>query len=710
MKGTPLGIKDYSWEIRYRSACDDLLNDFYIPALSRSILYQRSAGYFSTASLMVAARGIAHLIKNGGKMQLVVSPYFSEEDILAIEKGYKKKGEVIREALERQFSIPEEDFIKRRLEAVSWMIANDLLDIKIAYTVRNRKVKRGLYHEKMGIFTDRDDDYLTFSGSNNESEDAYIYNFESFDVQCSWKSGLSEQLARMKKQEFEDLWQCRTDNLEIVTMPEAIKERLLELRPNTKPERDPEEMIQGEPHESKNKRTIGIPNHIELRKHQEEAIKQWFGNQGRGVIEHATGSGKTITALSASVRLFEKFGRLAVVVICPQKHLVDQWNTEAKKFGFVPLIGYEDSSKWFSNLNSNVVNFNLRVKKVFMFITTNSSFRMPKTLKVIEKIIDDFLVIGDEVHNLGAPYLRTCLIENTKYRIGLSATPKRWHDEEGSTIIFNYFGKPLQPPYGIKEAIRDGYLCKYLYYPHLVELTPEEGEEYHELSEKISKCGHYDRVQEEFRDNDPLSILLFKRARLLGTATNKLKVLKKVASSCKDTYFNLFYCGDGKVEDEKQIDKVCRLLGQDLGMRVARFTHQEDTATRRSILEQLKRKDLQGLVAIRCLDEGLDVPVVKRAFILASSTNPRQFIQRRGRILRKPRGDDSKVAEVHDFIVTPPDIERAKQTTATVFNIERKLIRKELLRFAEFAETAENGPQAHEEVLKIKRLYNLLDV
>ena len=234
-------LKDYNWKIRYRSSESNLLKEFYIPALERAVLYQRAAGFFSTECLIIAARGIAHLIRNEGKMQLVVSPNFSEEDIRIIESGYRQKEEIIEEALGREFIVTEESLVKNRLESISWMIAENLLDIKIALTKKNGKTSRGLFHEKVGIFIDDDDNFITFSGSSNESGGGYIYNFESFDVQRSWEQGLSEELAVIKRGEFEELWLGETANLEIVSMPKAIKDKLLEMRPKSKPIRDIEE-------------------------------------------------------------------------------------------------------------------------------------------------------------------------------------------------------------------------------------------------------------------------------------------------------------------------------------------------------------------------------------------------------------------------------------------------------------------------------------
>jgi superfamily II DNA or RNA helicase len=345
----------------------------------------------------------------------------------------------------------------------------------------------------------------------------------------------------------------------------------------------------------------------------------------------------------------------------------------------------------------------------FVFITTNASFSMPRTQDLLKKIKGPLLIIGDEIHNLGARKLRKCFLDNAQFRLGLSATPDRWYDEQGTSKVYEYFGPMLKPAYGIQEAIEDGYLCRYMYYPHIVELTEVEADEYVEITKKIAKCSRGGEFDDELEDI--LEALLIKRARILGNASNKLKELKEVVKPYRESFFNLFYAGDGIVDDERQIDKVCQLLGMDsdIQMKIDKFTAKESTEERKNILERFEKKDLQGIAAIRCLDEGVDVPATRRAFILSSGTNPRQFIQRRGRILRNPNKDENKVAEIHDFIVVPPNFENAKNLMTDVFNVERNLISKELIRFDKFAETADNGPQARKIILELLDSYNLLD-
>ena len=213
---------------------------------------------------------------------------------------------------------------------------------------------------------------------------------------------------------------------------------------------------------------------------------------------------------------------------------------------------------------------------------------------------------------------------------------------------------------------------------------------------------------DSLEDNESLQSLLIERARILGRARNKLVVLRDLMKDQTDSKYNIVYCGDSKVDGEKQIDSVVHILGNELNMRVHTFTSREDKEQRQVLLKQFEEGSLQALVAIRCLDEGVDVPATQTAYILSSSTNPREFIQRRGRVLRKHK--NKKYSYIHDFIVVPRKPEDIHSIDPSIFNIERKMIKRELARFTEFADLAINGPLAHEKLNKLKHAYNLLDI
>ncbi len=436
------------------------------------------------------------------------------------------------------------------------------------------------------------------------------------------------------------------------------------------------------------------------------AIKNWFANNGRGSLKMATGSGKTITALSIITHLYQKAGLKTAVVLCPYKHLVDQWAKEARNFHFNPLIVHTSRTMWSEDLNRKLLALQDDKDQVLLVLTTNRSFADEFFQRKLAHFPKNSLLVADEAHNLGARDLRTKLPDSIRWRLALSATPERWFDDEGTDAIFQYFGDVLEPEFTLEDALKCGALAPYRYYPILVELTDEEQDEYLSLSEKIARVFSKDGFDKE---NKLLSALLLKRARLMSSAENKLPLLKTLMEGKTDSKHWLFYCGDGRVEDPssqdemRQIESVCRILGRELRMKVASFTAETPRETRQEISDKLDSGALQGLVAIRCLDEGVDIPSTERAVILASSTNPRQFIQRRGRVLRKPTKDSKKVAEIYDMITIPP-------LDAVVTDSERSMLRKELVRFAEFAKLALNAGEARKVILELQKKYDLMDI
>ena len=285
-------------------------------------------------------------------------------------------------------------------------------------------------------------------------------------------------------------------------------------------------------------------------------------------------------------------------------------------------------------------------------------------------------------------------------RLALSATPERHYDEIGTQSILDYFGDILQPEFTLKDAIEQGALVHYLYYPILVELTESESDKYLQLTRAITRKLTYNITEES--DTPDITGLLMQRARLIGAASNKLVALKALMETRLDTSHTLFYCGDGSSDTTQQLTAVTHLLGNQLGYRVNTYTAATPLTDRENFRQQFESGALQGLVAIRCLDEGIDIPAIKTAVILASSTNPRQFIQRRGRILRRDPGKDR--ATLYDMIVLPPELDR--ETLA----IERNLLKRELLRLIEFADLADNAATARSQLLKLQKRYGLLDL
>ncbi|MGE6486910.1 DEAD/DEAH box helicase family protein [Paenisporosarcina sp. NPDC076898] len=448
-----------------------------------------------------------------------------------------------------------------------------------------------------------------------------------------------------------------------------------------------------------------IPPHFQIRLYQQNAIKSWFRNDCQGLLEMATGTGKTITALSAIAKLGEVTKRIAVIIVCPYTHLVDQWVKDIILFNMSPIVAYRSRKLWEDDLANYVSAFNSGVVNHFCLITTNATYATATMQKIISSFKGDIVFVADEAHHLGAAKSRKHLNENFPYRLALSATPNRWFDEEGTSELINYFGGKVVFEFGLNQAIGQ-FLTEYYYYPHIIVLEEDESEKYFEITRKIMKM--YPKEDTSRDDNKSIEGLLIERARVINHARNKIGKLKEIMLEHKDDSHNIVYCGDSNVDGKKQLDTVVKLLGTDLNMKVHTFTSREDGKTRKNLLEKFESGELQTLVAIKCLDEGVDVPATQRAFILASSSNPREFIQRRGRVLRKH--PNKKYSYIHDFIVIPRNLEDIKYIEQTLFNTERNMIKRELNRFSEFASLAINGPLAHQKLDQIKHAYNLLDI
>ncbi|MBE9192999.1 DNA phosphorothioation system restriction enzyme [Gloeocapsopsis crepidinum LEGE 06123] len=452
-----------------------------------------------------------------------------------------------------------------------------------------------------------------------------------------------------------------------------------------------------------------IPLSIQLRQYQRQAVASWFANNGRGTLKMATGSGKTITALCIAAQLYQKIGLQVLLVVCPYQHLVTQWAKECEKFNLRPILAFENLRKWHSALSTQLYNVRSGNQRFVTIITTNSTLISDGFQSQLKYFPEKTLIVGDEAHNLGAPRLEECLPRRVGLRLALSATPERYFDEEGTQSLFDYFGNVLQPEFTLRDAIAQGALVHYLYYPILVELTEAESIAYAKLTKRIGRALLFqqrDNISLENLENEDLTPLLMQRARLIGAAENKLNALRDLMVNRRETTHTLFYCSDSvqniaQRSSLDQLNAVAKTLGVELGFRVSTYTAQTPLQKRENLRYQFETGELQGLVAIRCLDEGVDIPAIRTAVILASSGNPRQFIQRRGRVLRPHPGKER--ATIFDMIVLPPELDRE------ALEVERNLLRKELRRFVEFADLADNSGEARMQLFSLQKRYDLLD-
>ena len=722
-----MSLKDHEIKSEYRSLIDNVVQDFYIPLLGEAVLYQRAVGFFSSSSLVEISKGIASLAKRGGKIQIVASPYLSEEDIDAIRKGYEDRDAIIERALISQLSQETLDYYSmERLNLLATLIAEGVLDIRIAYTEDSNGI--GMYHEKMGVITDAEGNRVAFSGSMNESSTAMSVNYETIDVFRSWGDAFEANHVLLKENAFCSIWNDTEPNIHVLEFP-SVSQAMID-RYKRKPVNYDVDQNQfaDSPRRAKEKKASSsmlgarVPEDVKLHDYQKEAIAAWVGENYRGIFDMATGTGKTYTGLGAVSKLSEDLGDdLAVIIVCPYQHLVEQWVEDIVRFNISPIIGYSSSSQkdWKKRLSQAVRDQKLRSdKKFFCFVCTNATFTSQIVQDQISKIKSPVLLLVDEAHNFGARSLSKLLDDRFEYRLALSATLERHRDEEGTAALYSFFGKKCIE-YSLERAIKEDKLTPYKYHPVLVYLNEEELEHYEQISFELSK--HVKKGKNgKIKLDSYGEILAIKRSRIVAGAVNKIDRLLDVITPFRDDHFLLVYCGATHIvapnadrtdtdEDEiKQIEAVTRLLGNTLGMKVSKFTAEENIEERNAIKLHFKDgDDLQAIVAIKCLDEGVNIPGIKTAFILASTTNPKEYIQRRGRVLRKSPGTGKEFAEIFDFVTLPRPLDEVSGLTEDQMKRDLTLVKNELARVLEFGRLAMNSMEATQIIWEICDTYKL---
>jgi superfamily II DNA or RNA helicase len=710
-------LKDLNIKQEYRSFHSNIARDFYIPILQHSFSYKRAVGFFSSTALIEISKGINSLIQNDGFIQIVASPYLSEDDIEAIKKGYSLRDEIVKNAILRTLSDTNNYFEKKRLNLLACLIADNKLDIKIAITEEIGDI--GMYHEKMGIIADNAGNAIAFSGSMNESQNALKYNYEVIDVWCSWKSDEQNNKVNDKIKAFASIWNNTEPNIRIFEFPDLKQEILARYKRTTISDYS---SITIDENECSAITEINKPwflkpdNYPQYFEYQLEAIKKWKEYNYRGIFDMATGTGKTLTALGALELLSgELKDHLGVIIVCPYQHLIEQWVEDIKAYGVEPIICYS-AYNWKKSFKYALNDFSTGVTNNFCVITTNDTFAMNDFQDEIMKVCGKLCIVVDEAHNFGAKRQIECMKNIYEYRLALSATLERHNDDYGTSKLYEFFGNKCIN-YSLELAIKEDKLTPYYYYPIPVYFEAGELEEYNELTEKIIKILRYNK-----RENNKLpksvEMLFIKRARVIASARGKLTALYNII---KEKYLNdehiLVYCGAATVEnsnykegiidqeEHRQIDIVVNMLGNDLGMRVHKFTSEENAKEREQIKNAFATGDmLKVLVAIRCLDEGVNIPGIKTAFILASSTNPKEYIQRRGRVLRKAKG--KHFAKIYDFITLPRNLDEPLPENAYL-NSEYSLLKREYERMNDFAKLAENSSEVTKLKDKINSFYNI---
>ena len=652
-------------QTEYRSLKDDPVRDFYRPCLLNANLYRRAVGYFRSTVYDVIGTSIVEFARRGGRTQIICSPELSDDDIDSIALGYAQKSDIVENRIIEQIdSLLLEESTALNTRILATLISVGALDIKLAV----RADRKGLYHEKIGIFSDGLGNEVSFKGSANETWSGWhrYGNFESIEVFCSWRGGLEAQRVKNHRSHFEALWVESDPDIEVFPFPTQAVEHL------KKAAFKDIDSVETENRPVLGKRRTPLP-------HQKDAVHNWLERGGRGIFEHATGSGKTFTALMAIRQHIDKGNPVLVVV--PSRLLLDQWALEIREE--LPeaalLLAGGGNDAWrvahrLKGMTSNDTSHGGRI-----VLSTMQTAAMPKFRSEITSG-SHLLIVADEVHQIGSPHHSKIMEIDAGYRLGLSATPIRYGDPEGTQRIFDYFGGVVPPPITLADAIKADRLVPYEHFPCPVNLTAEEAVEWRRYTNLISREIAKQKPDEagSRRLSERAKMLLIQRSRVAKKASAKVTL----ACSVMNEHFEkgqswLVYC-----EDADQLSDVMVALRHE-GFEPVEY-HSKMQGDRAATMSWFR--SFGGiLVSIRCLDEGVDIPDVSHALILASSQNPRQFIQRRGRVLRRAPG--KQLASIHDAIVVPVDVEAEPEQIS--------LLKSELLRAIEFANNAMNkGAQA----------------
>ncbi len=686
-----LCLRDLQLKVCYRTP-DDILNSFYIPCLESSVIYRRATGFFTSTALAEAARGLVQFARNGGRMLLVASPRLTEEDVRDLKAGYDAR-QLTERALIRGLHQPIEEPDMIRVQNLTWMIQNDLLEIRIARPTFAEN--QGIFHEKMGLFLDSikesDANVVAFSGSLNETGEGLVSNYESIDVSVSWEHSQRESnRVHSHMEHFENLWNGRTYGLEVMEFPEAVRREMIEIYKS-----QPEPSL-----EPGRKRS--------LRPFQLEAINAWEKAHSSGILAMATGSGKTFTAL----KCLEKHPDTVVLIVVPQRDLVSQWCSEIEQeFPNAIVRRVESDEKDWPTRVERMMSTSLPGKRPFIVATIQSGCK-DKFIDLISQISKDRLaIVVDEVHHAGAPEYSRIFEIQANLRLGLSATPYRMWDDEGNQRIFDYFGGQVFE-YSIAKAISDGVLCPYRYYIHPVGLIASEREKFKDFSRAISrllfaiwarqpglKGMSLPSVIQSLAATSPakaneLRGLYLRRISLVKAAVAKYDALARIVDELPDLRRCLVYCND-----LAHVARVVSLL-LERGFEALEYTS-EILPEARENLKKWLTENLEGtrfLVAIKCLDEGVDIPACDSAILISSSRSEREFIQRRGRVLRPY--PSKKIATIHDIVVLPFV---APEEVYPLSESEVEFARAELRRVGEFARRADNGSEI--DVAGLLKLY-----
>ncbi len=619
----------------YRNKYNDIDKELIIPLLKDSKLYLRGTGYFSLGGLASIADGLIPYIKNGGNIKIVTSVELGTTEKDIIKKGEVLKEEQINKIIEAEIDkVINDENVQLSLDLITNLIAASRLEIKIAYLESN-----GIYHEKIGFFQDNENNMVCFIGSTNETFNGYNRNIESAVTLASWKEDILE--VQEQYDYFCSLWEGNEEDIKVYSFPEALSKKILKK------------------YKKSENIDVSIRNNLDNKKddkkslypYQKEAIDQFINNRYCHFYEMATGTGKTYTAVKTIKKLSELEKKKMVVIIVPQKDLQVQWEKALIEEGLECSLfgGVVSNIDWTERLDDVILDYMANDMDEIIVSTYDTYF--DKLHSELKNCDFEKMLICDEAHELSAKQI-SLLPKDYRYKLGLSATPERYNENETEAILKYFLNSKTETfMYSIEEAIDKGYLANYKYFPLFVHLDRDDFEKYGKLTKRLVVL-----MNKKVRDESEINEVRNNRSLILKKSHQKVELLKKMLIENKHDFTNsVVYCGQGKNEvlDIRLIDEVTGLLANIGCLRVSQFTSR--TENRTEVLREFENKYYDTLVAIKCFDQGVDVPMLDKIYIMASDGSLKQTIQRRGRVLRQCKETGKEIAYIFDFVILPPE-------------------------------------------------------
>ena len=664
---------------------DDLANDILVPAFKASHKVRICMGYFSSASFIEIANGLATFLnENDGKIELIISPHITETDRPVIMMDENELRTFVENSI---FDINEgqSDIVKYCLACFGWLLSEGRLDIKIAL------MDDALFHLKVWLFEDGEFT-VAVHGSMNQTKKGISKNAENITISRPWVNAERVDEVEYYEQYFQSLQDNQEEGISVFSLSKAKKLNLIEKykefgnKPNeiqTPTIQKPDEDLQNEI------KQIKLPTYLNYKSgdfvHQGNALQSWIDAGFEGILNMATGSGKTITALICAHHFQEMGGKLILFIAAPQKPLMSQWLEEMTEFG---IIGENISQmkNWEAREKAVIKadrSLNYTSAKAAIFVISNTLLKHERLGTILNKISSPKMLIADECHDLKDESLSQDLKDTFDAKLGLSATPVRQYDELGTNFLKHFFGD-ICFTFSLEDAIGKC-LTPYDYHIIPVYFDSLEMDDFIDLTVQIGKLSW----QNESEDQQMLDNLKRQRRKLMETAEMKVPCLKQILKDkTSDLEHTLIYCTD---KDPTQLENVNSMLSTMENTKMFRQVTDKETSTNKlvdKILKSFRSGETKILTAKRILDQGVDIPQTKRAYVLASNTIERQWTQRRGRILRKCNEINKEFAEIFDFVILPFGI--LDKIPEEVGKFEKKLISLELPRIKEFSRLSRN--------------------